>query len=108
MYQPKNRSQCTRAASIDSNRFGKSGRYLRVLNWASDNGLSLLVCGRECDLVTPRSASSSATGLELIDEPRSACRVSWSALMCWAARVCAISRSAKTFDSREATIHPTT
>jgi hypothetical protein len=41
---------------------GKSGRYFRVLNWASENGLSLLQCGREWDLVTTRSASRNATG----------------------------------------------
>ena len=35
---------------------GKSDRYFNVRNWASLKGLSLLVCGRECDLVTPRSA----------------------------------------------------
>ena len=34
----------------------------------------------ECVLVTPRSASSNATGLERIDEPRSACSVSWPGL----------------------------
>ena len=34
-------------------------------------------CGRECDLVSPRSASRSATGLLVIEVPRSACRVNW-------------------------------
>ena len=49
--------QCTRAASIEVNRPGKSGRYFSVLNCASLNGLSLETCGRECDWVMPRSAS---------------------------------------------------
>ena len=31
-----------RAASIVGNRAGNAGRYLRVLNWASEYGLSLL------------------------------------------------------------------
>ena len=61
----------------DPNRSGKSGLYLIVLNWASENGLSLETCGRLCILVTAKSASSSATGLLRIDEPRSACSVSW-------------------------------
>jgi len=34
--------QCARAASTESNRAGKAGRYLRDLNWASEYGLSLL------------------------------------------------------------------
>ena len=54
---------------------GKSGTYLRVLNWASENGLSFETRGRECDWVTPRSASSAETGLEVIEVPRSACTV---------------------------------
>ena len=55
---------------------GKSGRYFRVLNWDSLNGLSSDTCGRLCDWVTPRSASRNATGLEVIEEPRSAWMVS--------------------------------
>ena len=55
---------------------GKSGRYFNVLNCASENGLSFEQCGREWDLVTPRSASRNATGLEAIEEPRSAWMVS--------------------------------
>jgi hypothetical protein len=41
LYQGKKAWQCTRAASIESNRPGKSGRYFSVLNCASLNGLSL-------------------------------------------------------------------
>src|SRR2546428_35244 len=36
-----------------------------VLNCDSENGLSFETCGREWLLVTPRSASSSATGFEV-------------------------------------------
>lgn len=32
---------------IEPNRSGKPGRYLSVLNWASEYGLSSLTCGRE-------------------------------------------------------------
>src|SRR5262245_10472640 len=58
------------------NRSGNSGRYFSVLNCASENGLSLLTEGLEWVLVTPRSASSNATGFEVIEGPRSACTVS--------------------------------
>src|SRR5271168_186234 len=55
---------------------GNSGRYFMVRNWLSEYGLSSETCGRLCVLVTPKSASKNATGLELIDVPRSACSVS--------------------------------
>lgn len=75
--------QKARACSIESNRAGKSGRYLRVRNCDSENELSFDTCGREWLLVTARSDSSSATGLDDIDEPgrrgRSAARVRCSA-----------------------------
>lgn len=61
---------------MQPNRSGNSGRYFNVLNCASEYGLSLLTWGREWVLVTPRSASISATGLEVIEVPRSACIVS--------------------------------
>ena len=41
----------------------------------------MVTCGRLWDWVTPRSASSSATGLDVIEEPRSAWMVSWPRLM---------------------------
>jgi hypothetical protein len=40
LYQGKNSWQCARAASIEPNRAGNAGRYFRVLNWASEYGLS--------------------------------------------------------------------
>src|ERR1035437_2304474 len=58
-------------------RSGNSGRYFRVRNWLSEYGLSSETCGRLWVFVTPKSASRKATGLELIDVPRSACNVSW-------------------------------
>ena len=58
----------------------KAVRELRpifqVRNWLSEKGLSSDTCGRLCVFVTPRSASKRATGLDLIEVPRSACRVS--------------------------------
>ena len=65
----------------------------------------MLTCGREWDWVTPRSASRNATGLEVIEEPRSAWMASCpgDALL---AQVAAISFSARTADSRVATIQP--
>ena len=48
-------------------RAGKSGWYFRVLNCASEYGLSSLTWGRLSLLVTPRLASKSATGLERIE-----------------------------------------
>src|SRR4030095_5593887 len=78
---------------------GKAGRYLRVLNWASEYGLSLDMCGREWLLVTPRSARSWATSLEAIEVPRSAWMASWSRPMPCLARGSAMSRSARAADS---------
>ena len=48
-----------------------------VLKWFSENGLSLEVWGRLCDLVTPRSASRRAVALAFMEGPRSACSVNW-------------------------------
>ena len=59
----------------------ETGRYLKVLNWLSENGLSSETCGRLWVLVTPRSASNKATGLEFMEEPRSAWTVSWPGAM---------------------------
>jgi hypothetical protein len=74
--QRKNRVQKAWASSKQPNRSGTSGRCLRVLNWLSLEGLSLLVCGRLWLLVTPRSASRNATGLDAMAVPRSAWMVS--------------------------------
>ena len=53
-------------------RAGKSGRYIKVLNCDSEYGLSFETRGRECVLVTPKSVSNSANGLDFIELPRSA------------------------------------
>ena len=55
---------------------GKVRSVLQRLELASEYGLSLEKCGREWLLVIPRSASSSATDLDVIEVPRSACSVS--------------------------------
>src|SRR5450432_1461906 len=100
LYQVKKSWQWARAASIEGNRAGNAGRYLRVLNCASEYGLSLLTWGRLWDWVTPRSASRNATGLDVIDEPRSAWMVSCPARMSCLAQVSAISFSARAADSQ--------
>ena len=69
--------------------------------------MSLETCGREWDWVTPRSASSSVTGLEVI-EAAVGVDAQLAAVMPCLAQVAAISFSAKAADSRVATIQPTT
>src|ERR1039458_8601545 len=91
---------------MEPNRSGNSGRYLRVLNWLSEYGLSSETCGRLWVLVTPRSASISATGLEVIEVPRSAWMVRVPATMDCFSQVAAISRLANSAVSRPATIQP--
>jgi hypothetical protein len=86
---------------------GKSGQYFSVLNCDSLYGLSLLTRGRLRLLVTPRSASSSATGLLAIEVPRSAWIVSWSRSTPSRAIVSASSRSASAAVSRGASSQPT-
>lgn len=58
--------------------------------------------------MTPRSDSRSATGLEVIEVPRSAWIVSWPGVTAWRSQVSAISRCASAADSRCASIQPTT
>jgi len=63
------------------------------------SGLSFETCGRECDFVTPSSASSRATGFEVIDEPRSACRVNCSRVMPSRAHYALMNFSVKAVDT---------
>src|SRR3954454_12632015 len=108
LYQRKNRWQWARASSMEPKRPGKSGRYLSVLNWLSENGLSFDTRGRLWLLVTPRSASRWAIGFEGMELPRSAWMVRVSRLMRWEAHVPAMRRLASSADSAVATIQPTT
>ena len=62
LYQVKNSEQKARASSSEPKRAGKVGRYLRVRNWDSLKGLSLLTWGRLWVRSMPRSASRRATG----------------------------------------------
>ena len=48
-----------RALLVGRKRSGNSGRYFRVLNWLSENGLSLETWGRLWVLVTPRSPAAA-------------------------------------------------
>lgn len=70
VYHLKKSTQCMRAYSIEPNPLRKSGRYFRILNSASDYGLSLETCGLECIFMIPRSARSNATGLEVVEDRR--------------------------------------
>src|SRR5207245_9394689 len=87
-------------------RSGNSGRYFMVRNWLSEYGLSSETCGRLWVFVIPKSASRKATGLELIDVPRSACSVSCPGRMFCFAQLSSISRLASSAPSRMATIQP--
>src|SRR3954468_16157562 len=89
-------------------RLGNWGWYLRVLKWASENGLSLEVWGRLCDLVTPRSASIRAVALAFIGPPRSAWRVSWPGGTACFSRVSSNSALNRPALSASATHQPTT
>src|SRR3954468_6951300 len=73
LYQATKSVMNARAWARDANRSGKTGAYFNVLNQASLYGLSLDTFGRECDRVTARSSSSSATDFDVIEVPRSAC-----------------------------------
>ena len=109
LYQSKKSRQNARASSMRPKRSGKSGRYFSVLNCASENGLSFEVYGRLCVLVTPRSASRNATGLERHRLSRG--RRGWSAgrgAICCCSSVSAISFSASGAVSRCCTVQPTT
>jgi len=65
-------------------------------------------CGRLWVLVTPSSANNHATGFEVIEAARSACRVRVPGSMLWCSRVSWITRWANVADSRYATIQPPT
>src|SRR2546429_8555378 len=81
LYQAMKLRQNARASSMQPKLGGKSGRYFNVRKCDSEYGLSLLVCGREWVLVTPRSASRNATGLDAMDEPLSAWTLQMSGAM---------------------------
>ena len=85
-----------------------SEAQFKTLKYRPENGLSLDTCGRPCVLVTPRSASKRATGLEVMAGPRSAWTVSCSRAMAWRAQVSRMNWVASVALSRWATIQPTT
>jgi len=90
---------------MEPKRSGNSGLYFRVLNWLSEYGLSSETCGRLWVFVTPRSAINSATGLEVIEVPRSAWMVRVPGTMPCFWHVSAIRRLANSAVSRGAR-HP--
>ena len=97
-----------RAASIEAKRSGKPGRYFRVLNCASEYGLSLETCGRRVGLgdaevgEQERDRLGGHRGAAVGVEGQLSRPISCLAI------VSAISRSARAADSRWATIQPTT
>ena len=107
LYQGKNDRQKSVAAAMSGKRPGKPGWYFRVLNWASENGLSSETWGRLSEHVTPRSASSCAVHLLVIGALRSECSVSTRGSTSRLRQVSSISRPASAEFSRSATIQPT-
>src|SRR5207342_836465 len=101
LYQWKKCWQCARASSIEPKRSGKSGLYFRVLNCASEYGLSSETCGRLWVLATSRSIRSAARGLDRMLAPRSAWSVRVPGAMFSFSRVSAMSCSASSADSRD-------
>ena len=83
-------------------------REVRAVRQCLELGLGEGVVIAGCVLVTPRSASSHATGLDVMEEPRSACRVNCPVPICCFSQVSVMSRWASTADSARATIQPTT
>jgi hypothetical protein len=79
---------------------GKLGRYFIVLNWDSEKGLSFETWGRRWVFTTPRSAKSKATGLLVMDVPRSAWSVSCPGSIPCFSHVSPMRRSAKAALSR--------
>src|SRR5664280_2315735 len=68
---------------MEPNRSGNAGQYSKVLKAASEYGLSLETRGRLGLRATPRSTINWDTGLERMDDPRSAWMVSWSRSTPW-------------------------
>ena len=104
----KNDRQKAMAAWISSNRLGKPGWYFRVLNWASEKGLSSLTWGRLSERVTPRSASSCAVAFAGHGRPAVGVQGEHLGLDACLRQVCSISVAARAAFSRSATIQPTT
>ncbi|RGC64951.1 hypothetical protein C5N14_31095 [Micromonospora sp. MW-13] len=104
MYQVTKSFMNVRAWARDANRSGNTGAYFNVLNQASLYGLSLDTFGRECERVTSRSSSRSATDFDVIDVPRSACTTCGTP---WTSNTWRIIDSARGPDSRACTRAPT-
>lgn len=61
----------SRASPMKQNHSGKTGAYMKVLNYAPLYGLSLLARRFECERVTFMPAISAATVLDVVDAPGS-------------------------------------
>src|SRR5450830_293119 len=93
-----------RASAREPKRSGNTGANFSVLNHDSEYGLSFETWGREWDLVTSRSESSTATVLDVMDVPRSACTTRG---ITWMAKISFIISVARTADSWACTCAPT-
>jgi len=83
--------------------FGEPRRVFEGLELGFAVGVVVGDAGRLCDWRTPRSARSWDTVFEVIELPRSACRVSWPWGTWWRWIASAMSSSARRADSRGAT-----
>src|SRR5450756_1763061 len=104
LYHCTKSAKKPRASARAPKRSGMVGAYFKVLNQASEYGLSLETLGRECDLVTSKSDSSAATVLDVIDVPRSAW-TTWG--IPWTPKISFIISTAKGPDSWAWTTAPT-
>ena len=104
----KNSTQDARACSTEPKRSGDAGQYFKVLNAASEYGLSLDTWGRLWLRDAPRSTINWDTGLERMDEPLSAWMVRWSRSNPWVRTASWTKSVANLADSMGASSHPTT
>ncbi len=96
------------AAVRSGKRPGNPGWYFKVLNCASEKGLSSLTLGRPSERVMPSWARSYAVHGLVMGAPRSECRVSTRGWIPCLRHDSSISRLARAALSRSATLHPTT
>ena len=109
LYQTKKSSRKLRASGSDPKRSGNSGVYFSVLNWLSENGLSLETCGRLWVLVDPQVGEQE--GHRLGDHRGPVIRMDRQLVLARSPAghsVSAISRWARVADSRQAASQPTT
>ena len=88
--------------------FRKVGAGRQRFDLGLGEGVVIARIGPAVGFRAPRSASSRAPGLEVMEEPRSAGKVNCPGSICGFSHVSLMSRWANTADSAGATIQPTT